>query len=788
MPRGVAVSGPAPLPFSRRGDRAPRSEHEAAVLLEIAQTAGSTLDLNEVLDRVVERTASLTGADRCSIWLLDPSQERLLPAALYGMDPVFTARWKRRPLLLRDERLSQEVIARGQPAIVFDAETDPRTDKQAVALFRDRSILVVPLLTRGRVIGTLFLNHVGRPYSYTEQDVAITCAIASQAAVAIEHAQLFEETRRKNDELRAAFRRVGDALAAGMDLSETLQLIVDLATEMIHGTVGCLQLLDQFGQLRVKAACALTAAEATAEIAARWRPFSDEIMRSSRPVHLPDAHAADQAPALSPPVRYRSYVGAPLRLRGATIGTLVVWHPQPHRFSPEGVDLLASFANQAAVAIDNARLFSALQSRVTELSEALQENASLLDRLEREKEQLDAIFRNTSDAIYLVDNTLHIVAFNPAAERLLGVPSAKAIGASCSEVFLCGSQANGTECQHGCPARKVFEQRQAIPYVESAVEAATGRRIDVAASYSYIPSGPDGGFCVAIVRDISRFREVERLKSDFVSMVSHELRTPLAVIKGYAATLLNPTLQLGPERQTRYLCGINEASDRLTRLIDNILSVSRLESGRLRLNVQHVDLTDLIVRLVNIFQAQAPRHQIAFHPGEPLWLHADRDQVELVLANLVSNAVKYSPGGGTIVVEASSASTGVLVRVRDEGWGIRPDQLPHVFEKFYRGEAAKSGRLPGTGLGLYICRSIVELHGGQIWVESAPQRGSTFSLLLPWVPPASEPASFDHSEEPSSDDNLTDLCPVTDRPAESPAEAPAEAMEQAHDADARQVI
>src|SRR5215472_4009189 len=162
---------------------------ESAVLLEIAQAAGSTLNLPEVLERVTEKTASLTGADRCILWLLDVTHDLLLPAALYGMDSTFAARWKRSVLAVRDERLSQEAIETGKPVVVVDAATDPRTDKKAVEFFGDKSILVVPIANKGRVIGTLFLNHISRHYQYEPNEITVIQAIASQSAIAIENAQ-----------------------------------------------------------------------------------------------------------------------------------------------------------------------------------------------------------------------------------------------------------------------------------------------------------------------------------------------------------------------------------------------------------------------------------------------------------------------------------------------------------------------------------------------------------------------------------------------------------------------
>ena len=415
-----------------------RSAQEARILLEIAQAAGSTLDLGEVLSRVVERTASLTGADRCSIWLLDRTREWLLPAALYGMDPGFTAQWKRSVLNVREERLSQEVIATGRPVVVLDASSDPRTDKNAVAMFSDKSILVVPLMNKGRVIGTLFTNHIEQRYAFTDQDVAVTLAIASQAAAAIENAQLYEESRRRSEELFDSFRRIGDALTAGLDLFETLQIIVNLATDMVYASVGCLELLGADGALLVEATRGIALAECQARVAERGDSLGQEVVETRRPLNVSDLQLLAKRYPHNPFGDVSgSYLGLPLRRRGELLGVLAVYDRHAGRFTNSEIDLLHSFANQAAVAIDNAQLFAATQQQVADLSAAKAQNAALIDSLGAERNRLNAIIQNSSDAIYMVDSTFRIIAFNPAAERLTGWTAAEAVGARCDQIFGC---------------------------------------------------------------------------------------------------------------------------------------------------------------------------------------------------------------------------------------------------------------------------------------------------------------------------------------------------------------
>ncbi len=721
---------------------------ESAVLLEVAQAAGSTLDLHEVLERVAEKTARLTGADRCSLWLLDSTHDLLLPAAIYGIDPSFAARWKRKILPIKDERLSQEAITTGQPVIVLDAATDPRTDKKAVDFFGDKSILVVPLASKGRVIGTLFLNHISRPYWYSSQEIAIIQAIASQAAVAIENAQLYEESRRSRHELLGSFRRIGDALAAGLDLADTLRLVVELATEMLRATVGGLTLRPSDGALGTTQWVPSDAPEHDASVRPLLAELADKVVDRGEPFYVADLHehvAGSNGHGTNESLR--TYAGVPLYLRGEIIGTLGVFHALPKRFSPAEIDLLASFGAQAAIAIDNARLFARLQHQVQELSAAAQRNADLYTSLQLEKKRLDVIFQHSTDAIYMADRDGRIVAFNPAAEMLTGWSTPEVLGRECADAF--PGEPNNPPSLSDATRRVLIQGTTQDEVVEATIVNRSGNRRHVAASYAYVAArNGEGPFALAVVRDISRQKEVERLKSDFMSMVSHELRTPLAVIKGYAATLLNPALHLDAERQTRFLRGINDASDRLTRLIDQLLSASRFESGRFKLNLQIVDLADAVHKVVGGMRTSVGSHALRCDvPPDGVIARVDRDQIEQVLTNLITNAIKYSPEGGEVHVELRVA-TGpaptddpvgrgnesrkvALLSVRDHGIGIPPNQLRFVFDKFYRGDAPIVKRVPGTGLGLFICKSIVEAHDGRIWVESQPGQGSTFYVSLP---------------------------------------------------------
>ena len=265
-----------------------------------------------------------------------------------------------------------------------------------------------------------------------------------------------------------------------------------------------------------------------------------------------------------------------------------------------------------------------------------------------------------------------------------------------------------------------------------------GRKLDLGASYGVIrDENRKIVRVVAVLRDISELKELHRMWSEFVSTVSHELRTPLALVKGYIATLLRTDVHLSEEKERHFLSSVDTATDRLARLIDNLLSASKLEAGSLQVNYGDVDLVELIHQVVTQLSRHPPEHRFRVDlPRNGLRLSADRDKVEQVLINLVSNAVKYSPAGSLITVRSAvdPASNMVRTSVIDEGDGIPPDQLDKIFQKFHRVTEGSRGNKPGVGLGLYICRTIVEAHGGRAWAESVQGNGSTFTFVLPLRP------------------------------------------------------
>jgi signal transduction histidine kinase len=272
----------------------------------------------------------------------------------------------------------------------------------------------------------------------------------------------------------------------------------------------------------------------------------------------------------------------------------------------------------------------------------------------------------------------------------------------------------------------------AILYVEGDLERANGTSLPVGITYAPLLSS-EGTLLntIATVRDITHFRELEEIKSTFVSVISHELKTPVALIKGYVATLRRDDASWNQEVVKDSLQVIEEEADRLAVMIENLLDATRLQAGGLKLNLTDLFLGALAHRIVERFRTQSDRHTfvVDFPDAYPSIL-GDEDRLTQVFSNLISNAIKYSPEGGEIRISGQERPDELVICVSDQGPGIAPGDLPYIFDRFYRASDA-SRTTKGAGLGLYLTRALIEAHGGHIWVDSRYSGGARVCFCLP---------------------------------------------------------
>ncbi len=388
---------------------------------------------------------------------------------------------------------------------------------------------------------------------------------------------------------------------------------------------------------------------------------------------------------------------------------------------------------------DHERYLATIRLELAITLRAAQLRASLV----REQATLAAILEGATDAIVAVDGSRRIVRLNAAAAMLVGTSARAGTGMLCSEFLGCVRPRDGDErpgapvavaqpadllCGPRCPFAEVLDEGRSIVGRELAVRRRDGGAIPVAASVSRMPIS-DGG-AVAILRDLRAVRALDDAKTSFVAAVSHELRTPLALIDGYTQSLLH--LDLDRPTTHRHIERIAEASRRLATLVDDIIDVSQLESDALVLRRTPVAI-DGLLRAAVAERADAPGARpidLVLPRALPL-VDVDATRIRQVIANLVQNAEKHAGPQAPIEIRARRSNHAtVVVSVVDGGRGIAADDRDHVFERFYRGRRVRESQVPGSGLGLYLCRRIVEAHGGWIRLD-ATTRGTSVSVGLP---------------------------------------------------------
>jgi signal transduction histidine kinase len=603
---------------------------------ELSRTVSSSLSLKELLKVLAQRTAAHCGSEACSIFLWDPTGERvatMTSRTASGED--FDLYWGQPedPSRLRVDHLPllAATTERRSPIVLDNPCTSPLVPPRWIEAFHLKSLISVPLVWQNSVIGALVLYRMGATKRFADSEIYLASHVATQVAMAIENARLVHATQarlRESETLLAVSQSVGSTL----DLKETLQRVAREAALASGADSSGAYLLDP-AQGAIRPFASHNLPEWVSEpfqrtpLSLRAIPIVQEAFDKRKAVHSSDVPADPRwaHPAIRR-LAFRSCLFAPMIVKEKLIGGLfLVWWQTSHTFTSDEVRLMEGVARQAAMAIDNASAYHEIEEL----------NIGLEDKIAKRTRELSEI-------------------------------------------------------------NKALEESH------------------------------------------RRLQELDRVKSDFLLNVSHELRTPLTAIKGSVDNMLDGITGPLSEPQRRYLTRVKTNADRLVRLINDLLDLARIEEGRVQVNPTFFSLSGLASELLETLRPVATAKGLGLDLAEeedPLIVHADRDKVGQVLMNLLGNAIKFTPSGGSVKVQlAGEEDAFARVHIRDTGEGIPPEQLPLIFDKFYRVQPGMQTKAAGTGLGLSIAKSLVELQGGRIWAESQVGQGSTFFFTLPRRP------------------------------------------------------
>jgi len=732
----------------------------ADTLREVAQTLTGVLALDEITNLILDQLQRVIPYDTASLMLREGDMLRI--ETTRGFNEALRPAIEQSTFSLSEDKTMARIVETRQPAVVEDAQAEP----YFVPMEGSEHIhawIGAPLLIEDEVIGLLSVDssEIGK---YTDEDAQLTFALASLAAQAIRNGRLFEEVHRFAAELEArviertaalaeannqvsaekerlqAVHAITLELSQSLDLEETLNKSLGLASKAVGVKRGSIMLRDAQSRSLVCRAVLTN----DNKVRSTYIPITfgqgvglaGWVMEHKRPASIADVRKdkrwiREEGRA----EEVRSAIAIPLRTKDETLGVLMLTSPKINYFSPAQVQLMGTIANEIAIVIHNAELYSFITDQSLRVSE-------LLEQQREETSKSQAILQSVTEGVIVLDEKQRVVLFNPAAEQVLHIPASFALDQQLSHL----REYHGAGVQPAQAERiynGLYEGLKALDdegKSHSRTLDLTSPPQTIAMNFASVvrPDGIQYG-SVAVLRDITREIEADRAKRDFISSVSHELRTPLTSIKGYVDLLLLGAAGPLADGQQSFLNVVKNNANRLMDLINDILEIGRIDADKIQLNFESISIGLVFQDILQTMRAEIERKStnVKLDVASDLpTITADPRRVTQVILNLVSNAVKYTYPGAQVNLRAFINPAGLLqVDVEDDGVGLSPEQQEHLFRRFYRADNPLRDEVGGTGLGLSIAKSFVELHGGEIWVQSELGKGSTFSFMLPVTQP-----------------------------------------------------
>lgn len=753
-------------------EQADRTAVQLSSLNEISQRLSSSLenvDHTEIVSFVGSKLAEILDVVHISIWMPDEAQQQATSdVVLYAVQswgreahPVAGLRLHAVP----DQPLSDAVLQSymlSQTMTCFDPLPDPAT--QGAWYQAGCGVIALPLLVKDRAIGVVVLQDSNASENLSSAHQDTLRAVVNQAAIALDNARLYDQVRRFNSDLEREIKMRTGELQAEKDRLSTLHEIaaevsstLDLDT-LLHTSLealaritcveyGSIMLVDQETEHLVNRAVLGQHEPNTFTRFPLGKGVAGWVAQHKKPALIPDITQDERWVALPGDETTRkqrgSMISVPLIVHNERLGVLTLSHQQVNYFNNDHLRLLTASAGAIAIGIHNANLYAAIVSEMEHRSE-------LLRRQQMETTKIEAILQSISDGVLVCDTEGNVLSTNQACGSILQRSMEDVLLANLHDILksLLGARVDDLPLAELISHPLGTNEQPRI--FESTVEV--GMRI------VRLTLGPvlkeDGELIGALLmlRDTTREVESDRLKTEFIGTMSHELRTPMTSIKGFTQLLVMGSLGPVNDTQREFLNTIQTNAERMISIINDVLELTKIETGSIDLEVRELHLAEALSGAVSELQTMADKREhtltINIPPGLPR-VRADAARLHQILFNLVSNGIKYTEKGGEIVLDAHEAVLEELpepvrdcvlsdrrytqIDVRDTGVGIAPHELDKVFERFYRTENPLKVEAGGTGLGLSLTRPLVELLGGRIWVESTPGEGTTFSFILPAV-------------------------------------------------------
>ena len=692
------------------------------LVYEVAEQVNSTLELDECLDRIIDGAYRIFRAEKVSLMLVSEDSEEMRICAARNVPDEVIADTR----ILPGQGLAGKVALSGEPLVVSDMEDDPRLRQKSKRQYRTGSFAIVPLKHKDRVLGVINLTNRSDGTSFSDDDLALLQALANQATVAIENSRLIEQISREKEQLRRrAFEsdilyQVSSSIRYGLGYQHLIELLASSLDQLLEYDALCSLLVvngDEDFEVHTRQDVGPEYVAGVERLLLReleLRPHGATVRQRI------DALRAELGPDTAP-LSPGSAISVPLEVSGQAMGVVGVASQRENAFAAEDCELLQSIVQKMAQTVER-----------------------LQNTIRGEQDKMQSMVASMAEGAVMFDAHGDLTVLNPKARSMLGLSPAEEFTAQAFFKSIVWKEI-------GAFLAQPVEEDGAVQ--EFTIDAQPEPKTLLVAVTPVTNNSGETLGRLAVIRDVTLERELDRMKSDFVAVVSHELRTPLASIKMFISNLIDGVEGEITEGQRDTLGRVAKNVDRLSRLINDLLDLSKLEAGKMKMQLAAVNVRQALESIVQVFSPAAEDKGVAVEIDTPdrlpvLW--ADPDRFDQVVTNLIGNALKFTPESGRVTIGVTrrpaepagrlpgggdkspiSGEGRLLISVTDTGPGVPADDIDRVFDKFYQTDHSMTRKTGGTGLGLPICKEIITQHGGRIWAEGEPGKGATFAFELP---------------------------------------------------------